>query len=225
MYPLCPENFWSILLCSVGCCLLNAICSVGSSTLNWFGSQRFNAISFPSASCLKNWGYLLSHEHICNFSVIPTWLMRIRSAWFWGKGVFSLHPTVLMSIYTQKVSPMVSITHYFTKQPAKSLFCNLVEQSKPELDPPAILSRQHLCEAIRFPIHWLIEQICKTCCGLFSVIAAVGMPCQAYTDLMYIMFSCFYYLRGGVFWRVEMKCRKKMWVFFIKHAEKEPASF
>lgn len=67
--------------------------------------------------------------------------------------MFSLHPTFLMPISTRKVSPMVSITDYFTKQPAKTLFCNLVEQSKPELDPPAILSKQHLCQAIRFPIH------------------------------------------------------------------------
>lgn len=66
--------------------------------------------------------------------------------------MFSLHSAFLMPIYTQKVSPMVSITDYFTKQLAKFLFCNLVEQSKPELNPPAILSK-HLCEAIRFQIH------------------------------------------------------------------------
>lgn len=73
--------------------------------------------------------------------------MRIYSIRFWGEGVLNLHPTFLMPIYTQKVSPMVSITDYFTKQPAKSLFCNLAEQSKPKLGPPAILSK-HLCETI-----------------------------------------------------------------------------
>lgn len=52
-----------------------------------------------------------------------------------------------MPIYTQEVGPAVPITDYFNKQPAKSLFCNLAEQSNPELGPPAISSK-HLCETI-----------------------------------------------------------------------------
>lgn len=83
---------------------------------------------------------------------------------------------------------MVSITDYFTKQPAKFLFCNLVEQSKPELNPPAILSK-HLCEAIRFQIHWLTAMSLRANLPAehvvdSSIFAAVGMLCQAYTDLM-----------------------------------------
>lgn len=168
-----------MLLCSIECCFINIICCIGPS-INWFGWWRINAISSASASCLKCWGYLLSHEHVCSFSVIPMWL--IYSTWFWGKGVFSLHPTFLMPIYTQKVSPAVSITDYFTKQPAKSLFCNLAEQRNPELGPPAILSK-HLCETID-SCNVFKRKSHKTYCGLLTVITTVVMLCQVYTDLM-----------------------------------------
>ena len=45
------------------------------------GLDRRDSMPSPSVSCLKSWGYLLSHEHVCNFSVFPIWLMRIYSVW------------------------------------------------------------------------------------------------------------------------------------------------
>lgn len=142
--------------------------------------------------------------------------MRIYSIWFGGKGVFSLHSTFLMPIYTQKVSPVVSITDYFTNQPAKSLFCNLAEHSNPELGPPAILSK-HLCEtrltamSLRGNLVKHIVDSSLSSLQLLCCVKCILILCRSW--LADFIISKMLFLESG------NEGQEKIWIVFCKHTQ------